>query len=108
MKLTKDVVICIELVNKLKGKTTPSKVQALAEEMGTTFYYLSQLQSKLRDAGITAVKHGPGGGIVLKTQDPVSVLQIFQACGKDFKYNKETREGQILEKVESLLKSENC
>lgn len=108
MRLTKDVVISIEMMNKLKGRQGPMRVKELAPMLNTTETYLEQLVNKLRKGNVIAVKRGPGGGVSRTSQEPVPVSKIMAALGRKVEYNKETKEGQLLEKVETLFNTETC
>lgn len=120
MKLTKDVTLSLELMNRLKNRTTPARVAELATDLGTTQHYLEQIVNKLRRGGVIAVKRGPGGGVSRATQEPMSVSKIFNALGKGVNYKTaqapvegqattpRSKEDEILEKIANVLAQENC
>ena len=108
MRLTKDVVICLDLMELLKNKQYPARVTDLAEKLGTTPAFLKQLVHKLVKAQVLTVKRGPGGGISRATNDPMSVLLIFKALDRDLSLSDTSKEASILNKVAAVLKEETC
>lgn len=110
MRLTKDVTLSLELMNRLKDRTAPVRVAELAPQLQTTEHYLEQIVNKLRRGGVLAVKRGPGGGITRASQEPMSVSKIFEALGKKVVFNTENKkkEDEILAKIEQVLSSETC
>ena len=120
MKLTKDVTLSLELMNRLKNRTAPARVAELATDLGTTQHYLEQIVNKLRRGGVIAVKRGPGGGISRASQEPMSVTKILTALGKGVNYKPaetavegqptpvRSKEDEILEKVAQVLAQETC
>ncbi len=112
MRLTKDVTLSLELMNKLKNRTSPVRVAELAPQLGTTEHYLEQIVNKLRRGGVLTVKRGPGGGITRSSQEPVAVSKIFEALGTKVTYNatveNQNKEDQILAKIEQVLTNETC
>lgn len=108
MRLTKDVVIALDLMEKLKGKTYPARVIELAPQLNTTQPFLKQIVHRLKKAGIVAIRRGPGGGVLRASQDPVAVVEIFKALGRPLSIQENTKEAKILAKVAEVLKSETC
>lgn len=108
LRLTKDIVIALNLMDKIKGKKYPSKVVELAPVLNTTPSFLKNIVNRLKKHGLITIKRGPGGGLTRNGEHPVSVVEIFKAMGKPITLKGESKEAKILAKVEEALKSETC
>jgi DNA-binding IscR family transcriptional regulator len=108
LRLTKDIVIALELMEVIKGKKYPSKVVELAPTLSTTPSFLKHIVNRLKKAGLINIKRGPGGGITRNGDEPVSVVEIFKAMGKPILLKGESKEAKILAKVEAALQAETC
>jgi DNA-binding IscR family transcriptional regulator len=108
LRLTKDVVISLELMENLKGKKYPSKVVELAPLLDTTPSFLKHIVNRLKKAGLIAIQRGPGGGVSRASEQPVPVLEVFKALGKPIALKGDSKEAKILAKVEAALQQETC
>lgn len=108
MRLTKDVVICLDLMETLKNRQYPARVAELAPQLNTTHAFLKQIVHKLKKAGILKVQRGPGGGILRSSNSPISVLNVFKALGRPLTVSTTKKEAKILQKVEKILSKETC
>jgi Rrf2 family protein len=85
MKFNRHLEIGINAVIALKKRNTPTRVQDLLEEVGTTQNFLEQVMRKLRVEGIVVSVRGPGGGYVLaNTPTPITAYHVAKAVGRDF------------------------
>lgn len=108
LRLTKDIVIALELMENIKGKKYPSKVVELAPVLNTTPSFLKHIVNRLKKGGLINIKRGPGGGITRNGDAPVSVVEVFKAMGKPISLKGESKEAKILAKVEEALAKETC
>ena len=108
MRLTKDIVICLDLMELLKTKKNPARVTDLADKLGTTPAFLKQLVHKLVKAKILQVQRGPGGGVYRASNEPISVLEVFKALDRVMAINGDSKEATLLNKMEQALKEETC
>lgn len=108
LRLTKDIVISLELMDKIKGKKYPSKVAELAPLLNTTPSFLKHIVNRLKKSGLINIQRGPGGGITRASDEPVSVLEIFKSMGKPISLEGNSKEAKILARVEEALKQETC
>lgn len=108
MRLTKDVVICLDLMELLKNKTYPARVTDLADKLETTPAFLKQIVHKLIKAKILSVRRGPGGGVLRTNPEPISVLEIFKALDRPLVSTENSKENEILNKVAEVLKTQTC
>jgi Rrf2 family iron-sulfur cluster assembly transcriptional regulator len=85
MKINQHVVLGINAVNTLKGKTGPTRTEDLAKEIGASVHFLDQVMRKLRQANIVSVKRGPGGGYSLNPlYGKLTAYDVASAVGRDF------------------------
>jgi DNA-binding IscR family transcriptional regulator len=108
MRLTKDVVICIDLLTTLRNRPYPARLAELAPQLNTTHAFLKQIVHKLKKSGLLKVQRGPGGGIMRASNEDISVLAVFKALGRPITIAAKTKEAQILQKVEQVLSKETC
>lgn len=85
MKLNKKIELGINAVNALRNRTTPTRSEDLAVEIGTSRPFLEQIMRNLKISGILYVKRGPGGGYMVNTaMEKITAYHVAAAMGKDF------------------------
>ena len=64
-----------------KGQTVTSDI--LAASVGTNPVVIRQMMSCLKKAGLIVTRNGVPGGELTKTEEDISLLEIYQAVRKD-------------------------
>lgn len=108
MKITRDVALSVQLLNSMKERQGLVTVQEMANELGETTSHLLQITRKLKKHGLIERKNnGPGSGMKRVNNDPIPVSEIYKALGREVK-TEEGKVGEILQKVEEVLKVVTC
>lgn len=88
VKQSKEVLIAIELINKLGDK--PLTAKQLADDMEEGHAFVQRIVYKLGKAGLVKVVRGPGGGVVLNLdQPPLTLSNVYLALGRVHEVNEE-------------------
>jgi DNA-binding IscR family transcriptional regulator len=81
VKQPKEVLLAVEIINKLSDK--PMMAKTLADEMEEGHAFVQRIVYKLGKAGLIKVVRGPGGGAVLNPeQQGLTLSNVYLALGR--------------------------